>query len=314
MTTSDSDGFLTDASMRPKGGSIQWTQTDDGKRLRVALWPTENAVGTVLIFGGRSEFIEKYGKAAIDLASRGFACATVDWRGQGESDRLLENTAIGHIDRFDDYQGDVKAFLSVVKASDLPEPYFLLGHSMGGAIGLRSIIEGLDVRAAAFAAPMWGIGFSPIARPVVNLFVESCNLLGLRAKLVPWTNTENYVVVSPFEGNLLTNDEQMYQFLTETVKANPGIGLGGPSCGWLYEALKECRWLMTSALPSMPVIVGLGLEEKVVSNNSIRKQVKRWPSASLIEYPDCQHEIMMESPKTRNAFFDDCAQHFRSRI
>ncbi|PKP84875.1 MAG: alpha/beta hydrolase, partial [Alphaproteobacteria bacterium HGW-Alphaproteobacteria-2] len=37
----------------PPGGHAAWLRTDDGVRLRAALWP-EGARGTVLIFPGRT--------------------------------------------------------------------------------------------------------------------------------------------------------------------------------------------------------------------------------------------------------------------
>ena len=43
--------------------------------------------GTVCIFPGRTEFIEKYFEVVRDLRARGFAVAVLDWRGQGLSDR-----------------------------------------------------------------------------------------------------------------------------------------------------------------------------------------------------------------------------------
>ena len=56
--------------------------------------------GTVAILGGRGEFIEKYFEVAEDLLSRGLAVATMDWRGQGGSERPLRNARKGHVDDF----------------------------------------------------------------------------------------------------------------------------------------------------------------------------------------------------------------------
>ena len=44
-------------------------------------------VGTVCLFQGRAECIERYFEVVNDLRRRGFAVATIDWRGQGGSDR-----------------------------------------------------------------------------------------------------------------------------------------------------------------------------------------------------------------------------------
>ncbi len=77
-----------------------------------ATGPQRTAKGTVLLFPGRTEYIEKYGRAARDLYQRGFATLTVDWRGQGLADRMLEDARIGHVHYFTDYQKDVAAMIA----------------------------------------------------------------------------------------------------------------------------------------------------------------------------------------------------------
>jgi len=51
--------------------------------------------GTVCVFGGRGEFIEKYFETIGELRRRGFAVATMDWRGQGRSSRQLPDARKG---------------------------------------------------------------------------------------------------------------------------------------------------------------------------------------------------------------------------
>ena len=66
-----------------------------------------------------------------------------------------------------DYQRDVAAVMALARAEALARPPFhLVSHSMGGAIGLRALHDGLPVRAAVFSAPMWGIRMHPALRPL----------------------------------------------------------------------------------------------------------------------------------------------------
>ena len=68
----------------------------DGVALRFARWaPPPGRKGTVCLFQGRAEFIEKYFETVRDLRARGFAVATMDWRGQGLSERALRNSPQG---------------------------------------------------------------------------------------------------------------------------------------------------------------------------------------------------------------------------
>src|SRR3990170_1819001 len=67
-------------------------KTPDGISLRFARWaPPPGRKGTVCLFPGRAEFIEKYFETVRDLRARGFAVAALDWRGQGGSQRLIGN-------------------------------------------------------------------------------------------------------------------------------------------------------------------------------------------------------------------------------
>ena len=91
--------FFAEVADAPEEARAFWVTALDGMRLRVTLLARGEA-GTVLLFPGRTEYAEKYGRVARDLAARGLAVVTVDWRGQGLSARLLEDAGIGHVVAF----------------------------------------------------------------------------------------------------------------------------------------------------------------------------------------------------------------------
>ena len=113
-------------------------KTPDGAELRFARWaPPAGRKGTVCVFTGRSEQIEKYFETVRDLRDRGFAVAMIDWRGQGHSSRRLRDPRKGYVRDFSDYEIDVETFVQQVVLPDCPPPHFALAHSMGGAVMLR---------------------------------------------------------------------------------------------------------------------------------------------------------------------------------
>ena len=72
----------------PDGAIAGKIKTADAIELRFARWDSPGGKrGTVCVFQGRTEFIEKYFETVNDLRQRGFAVATMDWRGQGHSTR-----------------------------------------------------------------------------------------------------------------------------------------------------------------------------------------------------------------------------------
>ena len=129
--------LFAEVALGPDGGHALWLTASDGVQLRLGIWP-DGDKGTVLILPGRTEYIEKYGRAAEDLRRRGYATAVLDFRGQGLASRPHPDRMVGHVDDFDEYQRDLDAMLATVRSLDLPQPYYMLAHSMGGCIGLRA--------------------------------------------------------------------------------------------------------------------------------------------------------------------------------
>src|ERR1700741_1230698 len=100
-------------------------KTRDGVSVRFARWaPPPGRKGTVCLFPGRAEFIEKYFETVRDLRARGFGVARLDWRGQGFSTRVLGRSRKGYVRSFAEYGIDLDAFVNEVVLPDCPPPYF----------------------------------------------------------------------------------------------------------------------------------------------------------------------------------------------
>src|SRR5690606_1509063 len=127
--------------------------------------------GTVCVFPGRGEFIEKYFETVRDLRARGFAVATLDWRGQGLSDRGLGDRRKGYVRDFYQYGVDLDAFMEQIVLPDCPPPIYALAHSMGGAIILRACHDGRRwFDRVVLSAPLIGLpksGLVRYARPIL---------------------------------------------------------------------------------------------------------------------------------------------------
>lgn len=302
--------LFTDIHPGPDPSAAYWADTPDGKRIRLGVWQPEGARGTVLIFPGRTEYIEKYGVVAAGFASRGLASIAIDWRGQGLADRLLDDPLTGHVEHFTDYQKDVASLMRAARSLNLPRPYFLVAHSMGGAIGLRAVIEGLAVQAAVFTGPMWGINISPQLRLPAHILSTLMPKLNRGHRLPPGVTNTPYVLSEPFEDNLLTTDAQMFAMMHDQLIAHPEMQLGGPSYVWLREALAETAHLAGRAAPKMPCITYLGTNERIVGTPRIHERMASWNSGQLRLIEGGEHEILMESPEIRNPVFDEIAALF----
>lgn len=291
-------------------GICHWLTTVDGVRIRVGHWPLKGATGTILLFPGRTEYIEKYGRTAAEFAKRGFACVAIDWRGQGIADRLLPNRAVGHVNVFEDYQLDAMAMLSHVKSLGLPEPYHLLGHSMGGCIGLRALFDGLNVRSAVFSAPMWGIKMSPALRPIAWGLSSVSKQLGFSGVFAPGQQAETYVLRATADENTLTSDAANFEILQQQLQAHPDLALGGPSLHWLNESLREMRLLSLRPAPNVPCLTFLGSDEAIVDPARVHARMASWPNGELVILEGGRHEVLMETQSLRTRVLDGAAALF----
>ncbi len=154
----------------PSGGSVGFFKGYDGAQLRFARWDATRMPrrGTVCLFGGRTEFIEKYFEVIADLRRRGFAVATMDWRGQGGSQRMLSNPRKGHVRGFWEYDRDLIRFMKDIVLPDCLPPFIGLAHSMGGNVLLRAAtMPGLWFERIVLTAPMIAIHDSILGpRPI----------------------------------------------------------------------------------------------------------------------------------------------------
>lgn len=303
-----------------------WISADDDCRLRVGLWrpdtaslgpvaawldgsapagpaqhePAEPLTGSVLLFPGRTEYLEKYAPVAAALTGAGLHVLGIDWRGQGASDRSPEYPMIGHIRDFGDYRRDVAALAAAAEAVDLPRPWRLLAHSMGGCIGLRALHDGLPVVAAAFSAPMWGIRFGKLpdslGASMARGLANAAGRAGRGERAVPGIGS---VLDIGFNANELTGDLPEYiRFMTEAA-AWPDLMLGPASYDWVRAALAECRTLATLPAPDLPALITVSGAEAIVSPAAIRATAEKWPRARLLTLPGARHEALFEVPATR---------------
>ncbi|EPX79873.1 alpha/beta hydrolase [Litoreibacter arenae] len=301
--------FHADIANGPDGGCAYWLTTSDGVRIRIGVWGGGDK-GTVLLFPGRTEYIEKYGVAAKGFMERGFSTVAIDWRGQGLADRALPNRLIGHVGVFNEYQTDIAAVMEALSELDLPEPMGLLGHSMGGCIGLRALMNGLPVDAAVFTGPMWGIALDPVRRGAGWALSTLSRQTKFETLLAPGTTAVSYVLAQPFDDNLLTRDEEMYDMMRDQLDAQPDLALGGPSFAWLNEALKECRALSLSPTPNVPTITFLGTNERIVDTKAVHDRMARWHNGELRMVEGAEHEVLMDLPEVQAEVYDAAVKLF----
>jgi lysophospholipase len=298
--------FFHDVAEGPAAVQSLWVHAADGTRLRMAFWPGGEK-GTVLLFPGRTEYCEKYARLAGDMNAAGYAMAAFDWRGQGLALRPAHCPEMGHVDSFDDYRADVAAFVAALRDLGAPGPWFLIGHSMGGAIGLRALHDGLPVRAAAFSAPMWDIAMRPVIKALRGMLLPLTGVLGLGKSFAATTGP--YKEMS-FDDNPLTTDRAQFDYMARQLASYPELRLGGPSNIWVRAALAETAALMALPAPDVPTLTLIAGREKIVVNQVVEARMARWPKGRLLTIEGAEHELLFEAPTRRGQALGAILAHF----
>lgn len=289
----------------PDGAIAGRIRTPDGIELRFARWDTPGRNrGTICLFNGRTEFIEKYFETVNELRRRGYAVATMDWRGQGHSSRQLPDPRKGHVKSLAEFETDVDAFMHQVVLANCPQPHFALAHSMGGATLLRVAHSGRQrFERIVLSAPMIdlaGLGGTLLAR----LVTRAMRLAGRNEQYMLGGSVDR---VASFEGNPLTSDPGRFARNAAIVAADPALGIGAPTVAWMnaaYDAILAFRAADYPAQITQPVlIVGAGADS-VVSTEAGRQFAKRLPGGSHRRIEGARHEILQEQDILRAQFWD----------
>src|ERR1700761_6095591 len=200
-------------------------KTPDGAELRFARWaPPAGRKGTVCVFTGRSEYIEKYFETVRDLRDRGFAVAIIDWRGQGHSARRLRDPRKGYVHDFADYEIDVEAFVQQVVLPDCPPPFFALAHSMGGAVLLRLAHAGKRwFDRMVMTAPMIDLPGHLTGLPA-RVLLRTMRYAGMGSRYVPGGD-DTITGTRSFINNHLTSDPVRYARNAAVIEEDPTLGI-----------------------------------------------------------------------------------------
>lgn len=281
-------------------------EASDGVRLRAACFAPDPAApgrGTCVLLNGQTEFIEKYFEVIDELRGRGYAVATMDWRGQGGSDRLLQDDSRkGYVEDFAAYDDDLAAFMDQIvapmTATDANKP-IALAHSMGGHNLLRYLARHPDaVTKAVLTAPMVAVSFRGNAAWLVALVTALQTRIGRGAHWV-WGMEARDPHLMNFATQMVTSDQARFERTQKALREQPGLRLAGATWAWLAAAMRSMAWVKTRAaqITTPLLVIGAGADRIVVTAQT-KAFTARLPHARYLEIAGAGHEMLME----RDAF------------
>jgi lysophospholipase len=300
--------FALDNNPIPEDAVVGAICAADGVKLRYARWrgTGRRTQGTVCLFQGRGDCIERYFEMIGDLRERGFAVATLDWRGQGLSDRRLRNPRKGHVDSFAEYDRDLDSFMEQVALPDCPPPHFALAHSTGALICLRAARDGrARFNRIVAESPLVDMASTPIPAPLMARLVALAVAVGLGEASWPGKAGAPLSEIR-FDGNLLTGDPKRFARNREISSKLRAVTVGRPTFGWLYAAWRaiqeasDPRFAPAVRIPTL--VVGAALDQ-IVSVRAVEALAAELRAGALVVIPGARHEIMMERDTVREQFW-----------
>ncbi len=286
----------------------EWSlfESRDGARLRSGSAKPMSSVpskATIILVGGYTEFAEKYFETFNDLLAHGYNVGTLDWRGQGGSQRYLTDPQKAHSIGFEHDSADLAQYLKQYSGA----PVYLVAHSMGGNIALRLLHDHPDlVRAAILSAPALRLGSRAAmpawqARALSGLMIGAgpgeSYALGQRQ----WQDRDT--VNSPVSHDPVRDQNGLRWF-----RERPELRLGGGTYRWAYEFYSSCATVMNSsylAAIRTPVLMGSAGQDSFVDSTAHREACAKLPDCRVVQYPDSRHELLMETDAIRTPWLNE---------
>jgi lysophospholipase len=303
---------MDDATRRPDQALPNCGYVTSGKGISIRyhrwLMSQRRPIGTIILLGGRKEFLEKYIETANDLNRLGFDVYSFDWRGQGLSTRMFADRTKGFINDYDEYLTDLQVFIDTVIPADTEKPIYFLAHSMGAHIALRYLHRhSTPIGGAILSAPMIDIFTEPYPSWLVRLFIRLALKIKCGHAVLPGSRKRSERELR-FEGNPLTSDPERFQFEKIAVAANPDLAVDAVTFAWLSATMKSIDQLNSfgylEAITTPILIVSAGAD-RIVSIQAQRKACARLPDCRLTSIPKSRHEILMETNAIREKFWQE---------
>ena len=284
----------------PAGAVLSTWVAPDGWPVRRLDWQGTGERGRLLFQTGRGDFIEKYIESLAYFVARGWSVSAFDWRGQGGSGRIGADPRIGHATDFGVMVRDLAAFWEAWRMG--PGPHVVLGHSMGGHLVHRALIEGaIDPEAAVLVAPMLGLK-APLGAAIGGWVSRMMAGRGDPARGA-WKEGERPGARLSRQA-LLTHDAARYADEQFWLDCAPDLTLGPPSWGWLAQAFASTA--TTAADPRLatmrvPMLMLLADRDGLVDSRIAATMARRMPDATVVRFGrDCAHEILREANGVRD--------------
>jgi alpha-beta hydrolase superfamily lysophospholipase len=236
----------------------------------------DDARATLLIVHGLAEYADRYREIARELSARGIATFAFDQRGHGNSPGTRT-----HVDRFDQFVGDLGVASRAVRERYPELPLFIWGHSMGSIVVLLAVAAGSCAARGAITTSNSLEVFRRTPDPTNGLFRAA-------ARILPRVR-----IPLGLDATKISSDPSVQR----AYAADPLIP-GTASLRLIVEFALACERCRESAPRiTLPWLVVHGEADEIAPASGSRVLIERLGSRDqqLVIYPGLRHEVHNEA-------------------
>lgn len=267
-----------------------------GGSLHAEIYNRFDAKRALVIVHGYTECAEKYRELCWYFVNAGYSVFVYDQRGHGRSVREVDDLSVTHVDRFDQYVEDLIGVMETVVRPRMGDaPVFLFGHSMGGAVAARMLMERPDwFTGAVLNAPMIKCVTGTLPFGAADLFVRLMCLLG-KGKERAVVGKDFDAEREKFEASHSTGRARFAYYQKKRVET-PQYHNCSPTNQWLREAIGVTRTLLNpeqAAKIKTPVLLVQAGLDSIVCLPEQEKFVSLVEGAKILRLDEAKHEVFM---------------------
>lgn len=270
-----------------------------GHKLHCYYWKPNDTLtirGLVYLSHGFAEYLSWYEELAQRFAAEGILAFGHDHVGHGRSDGIR-----CHVDSVMDYGKDILQHCDDVTKQHPNLPLFLLGHSMGGMIAVRTAME----------QPNYFQGVVLMGPLLVPNPSDATPIMKFLAKLV--SRVLPHVTVANLNVDLVTRDEDMIaRFKKDDLRYTGGIRSKWAvavmsTLDYIAEHVDQVQW---------PFIIQHGEQDKICMPTGSEDFHKRAQSTDkhIKLYPEAYHHLYCEISEVRREVMKDSVDWVIKRI
>jgi len=315
MLTESEGGFLMPAGLTPEGlvysenyadtmnrEVLPWLKSQEkaltvrgaGNRPIAAFrYDAADPRGTAVILHGFTECAAKFSELTCSLLHNRWSVLTCDQRGHGASwrDERITDLSLTHVDSFQEYVDDLRALCDQA-LKQMPRPWVIFAHSMGGAVTCAFLEDHPGVfEKAVLCAPMIAPNRGGMSLTLGKLLCRGAKLIG--------KGRERIFISKPFDGpeafeTSNATGRERFDWYDSLRVSTEKYHNNGPTWSWTLEAFSVTRRLLAPGKPegvTIPVMLYSAETDGSVLPEPQAEIVSRLPKGQRKTVPGSKHEI-----------------------